>query len=146
MRLINFLNRTVKIASHTTIQRKAIQFCYERRELGRNKQNMRKVKISITADACSSTVYKAYIVVTGNWIDTDWELRYSILDFKRGLTPYNCYASCQFIYEVIKEWGIKNLVCIMTDNTSYMISGFRKLNSKLCADLERNDVGIRREL
>lgn len=86
------------------------------------------------------------MVVTGHWINSDWEMKYSIIEFKRVLSPHAAAAACQFIYEVINEWVIKqNLMCITTERERDMISTVQILNSKLCSDLQESDVELRME-
>lgn len=143
--LIKLLNNDVNIPSRTTIQRRVLKYCEERRTNVRSILSERKCRISLTADAWSSRVYKGYMVVTGHWIDNDWVLRSIVLEFKRFLTPHTGDAACEFMYDVINDWGIKRkLMCITTDNASDMISGVRKLNMKITADLGEVDVELRK--
>lgn len=53
-------------------------------------------KVCLTADACSSKIYKGYMEVTGHWVDDSWNMRSAILDFCRFPTPHTGDATCTF--------------------------------------------------
>lgn len=42
------------------------------------------------------------MAVTCHWIDENWLMRATVLEFKLFTTPYAGDVACQFIYEVIK--------------------------------------------
>ena len=55
----------------------------------------------------------------------------TLLEFNQFGTPHTGDAACQFIDEVIKDWGFeKSLMAIKTDYASDMINSVRKLNEK----------------
>lgn len=87
--------------------------------------------------------YTEDIAITFHRIDKNWLMRTSVLELKRFTAPHTGDASCQFIYELIKAWGLeKSLMAITTENSSDMISAIRKLNNSIHTELEKTDSTV----
>lgn len=92
----------------------------------------RKVKVSLCKDAWSSPVFRGYMVVIDDWIDTDWALKSTILEFKRFKAPHTRDVACTFLWDVNKEWRFtKSLLAITTENASDVINLIGKLNDRI---------------
>lgn len=45
-------------------------------------------KVSLTADIWSSPIFKGYMAVIAYWLDTNWDLKSTVLELKRFHTPH----------------------------------------------------------
>lgn len=88
--------------------------------------------VSLPCDAWSSRVYKGYMVVTIHWIDQDWNMRNTILDFIRFKTPHTGEASYSVLLDTVKTWNLERLVySITTDNATDIVKGVKLLRKHL---------------
>ena len=98
---------------------------------------MPRGKISLTADCWLSKIYNGYMIVTGHWIDVNWNMYSMTLEFKRFHTPHTGDAVRDFLYSVISEWKLStNMQFITTDKAADMCSGVLKLFQKLNDDFD----------
>ncbi|KAG6520199.1 hypothetical protein ZIOFF_017237 [Zingiber officinale] len=77
-------------------------------------------KISLTTDCWKSKTQKIeYMVVTGHWIDSCWNLQKRVLSFINVPPPRGGLQISDAIFKCMKEWGIENKVFTITvDNAS----------------------------
>ncbi|KAG6513224.1 hypothetical protein ZIOFF_023536 [Zingiber officinale] len=77
-------------------------------------------KISLTTDCWKSKTQKIeYMVVTGHWIDSCWNLQKRVLSFINIPPPRGGLQISDAIFKCMKEWGIENKVFTITvDNAS----------------------------
>ncbi|KAG6526236.1 hypothetical protein ZIOFF_016218 [Zingiber officinale] len=77
-------------------------------------------KISLTTDCWKSKTQKIeYMVVTGHWIDSCWNLQKRVLSFINIPPPREGLQISYAIFKCMKEWGIENKVFTITvDNAS----------------------------
>lgn len=61
----------------------------------------RRGKVSLTADTRSSPVFNGYIAVTVQWVDTNWDLKSTVLQFKILHTPHTGNTTCLFLKDII---------------------------------------------
>lgn len=66
-------------------------------------------KISLTADSWSSAVHRGYMVVTGHWIDDNWNLYSVSLDLRRFYAPHTADASRAMLRDVIEDRDLTNV-------------------------------------
>ena len=71
-------------------------------------------KVSITIDGWCSRVFKSYIVITGHWIDSNWNMRSILLEFARFPSPHDGLAVHSIIKNCLLKWGIDKKVCSIT--------------------------------
>lgn len=65
---------------------------------------MVKCRVSVTANEWYLKVYKDYMVVTGHWVDPDWNLRSIEIEFERFLTPHKNGAAETFLRDMRSDW------------------------------------------
>ncbi|XP_042459966.1 zinc finger BED domain-containing protein RICESLEEPER 2-like [Zingiber officinale] len=77
-------------------------------------------KISLITDCWKSKTQKIeYMVVTGHWIDSCWNLQKRVLSFINIPPPRGGLQISDAIFKCMKEWGIENKVFTITvDNAS----------------------------
>ncbi|KAG6501116.1 hypothetical protein ZIOFF_040984 [Zingiber officinale] len=72
-------------------------------------------KISLTTDCWKSKTQKIeYMVVTGHWIDSCWNLQKRVLSFINIPPPRGDLQIFDAIFKCMKEWGIENKVFTIT--------------------------------
>jgi hypothetical protein len=98
------------------------------------KQQLESVsKISLTTDMWkSSHQVIEYMVITGHFIDMEWNLQKRVLSFVNVPAPRRGIDVADAIYKCLKSWGIENKVfSISVDNASYNDSCLRCLKENL---------------
>ena len=78
------------------------------------------------------TVCCQYLAATVHWIDYNWTLRSSLLDYVRFMTPHNGENIAAIVAEILRDWKLTNKIqCITTENASDVVKGMRLLKCKL---------------
>ena len=73
----------------------------------------------LTSDLWTSLTSYGYIRVIAHFVDEHWVLQKRVLNFSFMAQPHNGVSLCEKMYNMIKEWGIKNkLLSITLDNAS----------------------------
>lgn len=68
------------------------------------------------------------MVVSGHWLDHEWNMNSVALDFKTFPTPHSRLATTALIGHVILDWDLEQwLLLIITDDTSYILIGIKLL-------------------
>nr|KAJ0219907.1 hypothetical protein LSAT_V11C200100330 [Lactuca sativa] len=87
-------------------------------------------KISVTTDMWKSTNQKIeYMVLTGHFADSNWQLQKRVLSFIHLPPPHRGLEIGDNLYKCFKDWGIENKVLtISVDNASNNDSAVRILS------------------
>ena len=90
-------------------------------------------KISLTTDMWkSSHQVVEYMVITGHFIDPDWNLQKRVLSFVKVPAPRRGIDVSDAIFKCLRSWGIENKVfSVSVDNASYNDSCLRALKDTL---------------
>ncbi|CAI7786842.1 unnamed protein product [Closterium sp. NIES-53] len=88
-------------------------------------------KVSITIDVWTAPNNKAWLVVTGHWIDENFQLRTVVLEFHEMLGRHGGREMAQVVEETIVQWGLEGC-CLgfTTDNASSNIAAFRRMSEE----------------
>lgn len=85
-------------------------------------------KVSLTADAWSSRMYRGYMAVKDHWILKECTLEGVLLDFRRFHPSHIRDAACAVLYEATEEWDlVKPFRASTADNGSDICSSIAKL-------------------
>ncbi|XP_074360856.1 zinc finger BED domain-containing protein RICESLEEPER 2-like [Apium graveolens] len=97
--------------------------CFSTYEIEKNKlREMFKYirKINITTDMWTSSHQKiGYMVVTGHWIDSNWNLNMGVLNFCNVPPPHSGFIISEALFKCLDEWGIIDKIGTLTvDNAA----------------------------
>ncbi|CAI5526647.1 unnamed protein product [Closterium sp. Naga37s-1] len=88
-------------------------------------------KVSITIDMWTAPNNKAWLVVTGHWIDENFQLRTLVLEFREMLGRHGGREMAQVVEETIVQWGLEGRCLGFTiDNASSNIAAFRRMSEE----------------
>ncbi|CAI7749861.1 unnamed protein product [Closterium sp. NIES-54] len=88
-------------------------------------------KVSITIDMWTAPNNKAWLVVTGHWIDESFQLRTMVLEFREMLGRHGGREMAQVVEETIVQWGLEGrCLGFTTDNASSNIAAFRRMSEE----------------
>ncbi|CAI7919613.1 unnamed protein product, partial [Closterium sp. NIES-54] len=88
-------------------------------------------KVSITIDMWTAPNNKAWLVVTGHWIDESFQLRTMMLEFREMLGRHGGREMAQVVEETIVQWGLEGrCLGFTTDNASSNIAAFRRMSEE----------------
>ncbi|CAI5508389.1 unnamed protein product [Closterium sp. Naga37s-1] len=88
-------------------------------------------KVSITIDMWTAPNNKAWLVVTGHWIDENFQLRTMVLEFREMLGRHGGREMAQVVEETVMQWGLEGrCLGFMTDNASSNIAAFRRMSEE----------------
>ncbi|CAI7804983.1 unnamed protein product [Closterium sp. NIES-54] len=88
-------------------------------------------KVSITIDMWTAPNNKAWLVVTGHWIDENFQLRTMVLKFHEMLGRHGGREMVQVVEETIVQWGLEGrCLGFTTDNASSNIAAFRRMSEE----------------
>ncbi|CAI7738798.1 unnamed protein product [Closterium sp. NIES-53] len=88
-------------------------------------------KVSITIDMWTAPNNKAWLVVTGHWIDENFQLRTMVLEFREMLGWHGGREMAQVVEETIVQWGLEGrCLGFTTDNASSNIAAFRRMSEE----------------
>ncbi|CAN1331713.1 Putative AC transposase [Linum perenne] len=76
-----------------------------------------KGRISLTTDDWTSLSNMNFMCVTAHFINKDWKLCKKIIGFVQ-ITSHTGVDIRETLATCLEEWGIKNILCIATDNAS----------------------------
>ena len=80
-------------------------------------------KVSYTSDLWSDKKMRHFAVVTAHWIDEDWALQSTILDFIPLKADQTSRVVSQYIWDTICKYGLQQKsIAITTDNGTNMIN------------------------
>ncbi|XP_061362778.1 zinc finger BED domain-containing protein RICESLEEPER 2-like [Gastrolobium bilobum] len=90
-------------------------------------------RISITTDMWKSNHQVAeYMVITGHFIDSEWELQKRVLNFVKVPPPRRGVDVADAIFKCLQSWGIENKVFFVSvDNAAYNDVCIRNIKSTL---------------
>ncbi|XP_020272551.1 zinc finger BED domain-containing protein RICESLEEPER 2-like [Asparagus officinalis] len=90
-------------------------------------------RVSLTTDLWKSENQKIeYMVITGHFVDKDWNLQKSVLSFVHVPPPRRGIDIADAMHKCFKDWGIENKVfTISVDNASYNDVCLRTLKTSL---------------
>lgn len=89
-------------------------------------------KVSLTTDAWSSRIFRSYMAITTHWIDVDWNLKSTLLNFVRFPAPHDGISVKNILVDELECWGLsQKLMAVTTDNGSEMLLGTELLQKKL---------------
>lgn len=84
-----------------------------------------------------------YGCITGHFIDSKWDLKSVILEFKLMPHPHDAISICNFIAQVILEFDIKQkVIAITTDNGSNVVAAINQLIPRLQLDTNFGTMGF----
>ncbi|CAI7815082.1 unnamed protein product [Closterium sp. NIES-54] len=87
-------------------------------------------KVSITIDMWTAP-NKAWLVVTGHWIDKNFQLRTMVLEFREMLGRHEGREMAQVVEEMVVQWGLEGrCLGFTTDNASSNIAAFRRMSEE----------------
>ncbi|XP_058775691.1 zinc finger BED domain-containing protein RICESLEEPER 2-like [Vicia villosa] len=127
-----YVNSDFHKVTHKPIRSDCVAlFEREKKVLKKNLESMGK--ISLTTDMWkSSHQVVEYMVITGHFIDSEWNLQKRVLSFVKVLAPRRGIDVADSIYKCLKTWGIENKVfSVSVDNASYNDSCLRCLKDDL---------------
>lgn len=85
--------------------------------------------LRLTEDAWSSMVYKGFMVVTGHYVDKDWEMKSLIIELDRFYNFHTGKAAEDFMEDVIETWNLtERIQSLTTDIASDFIRGISMLH------------------
>ncbi|CAI7771667.1 unnamed protein product [Closterium sp. NIES-54] len=88
-------------------------------------------KVSITIDMWTAPNNKAWLVVTGHWIDENFQLRTMVLEFREMLGRHGGREMAQMVEETVVQWGLEgHCLGFTTDNASSNIAAFRRMSEE----------------
>ncbi|CAI7916442.1 unnamed protein product [Closterium sp. NIES-53] len=88
-------------------------------------------KVSITIDMWTAPNNKAWLVVTGQWIDENFQLRTMVLEFCEMLGRHGGREMAQVVEETVVQWGLEGrCIGVTSDNTSGNIAAFRRMSEE----------------
>ncbi|CAI7771365.1 unnamed protein product [Closterium sp. NIES-54] len=88
-------------------------------------------KVSITIYMWTAPNNKAWLVVTGHWIDENFQLRTMVLEFHEMLGRHGGREMAQVVEETIVQWGLEGrCLGFTTDNASSNIAAFRRMSEE----------------
>ncbi|CAN1279338.1 Zinc finger BED domain-containing protein RICESLEEPER 2 [Linum perenne] len=89
-----------------------------------------KGRISLTTDAWTSLSNMNFMCVTAHFINKDWKLCKKIIGFMQ-ITSHTGVDIGETLATCLEEWGIKNIMCIATDNASANDTAIVHMRQKL---------------
>ncbi|CAI5479300.1 unnamed protein product [Closterium sp. Yama58-4] len=88
-------------------------------------------KVSFTIDIWTAPNNKAWLVVTGHWIDESFQLRTMVLEFSDMLGRHGGKEIARVVEETVVQWKLEGRCLGLTsDNTSRNIAAFRRLSEE----------------
>ena len=117
--MFNLTKPGIAIPSGNTIKRDIME-CH-REEEGRVGERLRNAgsKISVTLDCWTSPNTKAFLGITGHYIDDDWALRSLLLDFVPLPGEHTGENLCEAFVAACERFGILHkLLGVTTDNAA----------------------------
>ncbi|CAI5480197.1 unnamed protein product [Closterium sp. Yama58-4] len=86
-------------------------------------------KVSITIDIWTAPNNKAWLVVTGHWINEAFQLRTMVLEFREMLGRHGGKEIAKVVEETVVQWRLEGrYLGLMSDNASSNIAAFRRLS------------------
>lgn len=96
-------------------------------------------KVSITCDGWSSCTNRQYFVTTIHWINNDWCMKNSILDFRYFPPPHDAISTYEILISIIEEFKLQNkLISITSDSGSEMAPAINNVKQKLIETYKAN--------
>ncbi|CAN0899662.1 Putative AC transposase [Linum grandiflorum] len=87
-------------------------------------------RISLTTDAWTSLSNLNFMCVTAHFINNDWKLCKKIIGFMQ-ITSHAGNDIGEALAKCLEDWGIKNIMCIATDNASSNDTAISYMKKKL---------------
>ncbi|CAI5480816.1 unnamed protein product [Closterium sp. Yama58-4] len=88
-------------------------------------------KVSTTIDIWTAPNNKAWLVVTGHWIDEAFQLRTMVLEFREMLGRHGGKEIAKVVEETVVQWKLEGRCLGLTsDNASSNIAAFRRLSEE----------------
>lgn len=78
-----------------------------------------------------------YIVLTGHWVNNEWDLKYAVIAFQRLPHPHTGEVIQKATLKILKEFSIAaKAITITIDNGANQVSAMNKLSSALLEELK----------
>lgn len=74
--------------------------------------------VALTADAWSCRVYRSYMSISAHWVDKDWKIHSTLLEFDRFSTPQTGEEGPLFLYKVVKKKGLVSCLSSITTHNA----------------------------
>ncbi|CAI5533472.1 unnamed protein product [Closterium sp. Naga37s-1] len=117
------VSRDTVVYATATLQSAIAEMLAKEGELG--------CKMSITIDMWTAPNNKAWLVVTGHWIDENFQLRTMVLEFREMLGRHGGREMAQVVEETIVQWGLEGrCLGFTTDNASSNIAAFTRMSEE----------------
>ncbi|CAI5529703.1 unnamed protein product [Closterium sp. Naga37s-1] len=88
-------------------------------------------KVSYTTDIWTAPNGKAWLVVTGHWIDESFQLREALLEFRELPGRHGIAQIAQIVEDMVVMWGLEGrCLGLTTDNASANIAAYRRLSEE----------------
>ena len=123
--LCNQLNPRYKIPSRQTVA-KYLHTLYD----GEKVNLIAKVKgqsIAATTDLWTSNAMQGFITLTGHYVSPDWVLETNVLATRVVTERHTGSNIAKEVDNIIKEFEIKSLIALVTDNAANMVGAARDL-------------------
>ncbi|KAL0228016.1 hypothetical protein RCL1_004159 [Eukaryota sp. TZLM3-RCL] len=139
IKLIKFLNESVKIPSRNTIRKKIIQQFEDKRLAIKNFLIVNESRMSLTCDLWTSGAQVPFLGITAHLIDKDFILKSFVLDMKMLPHPHSAVDIADSISETLEQFEISNkVIAVTTDNGKNIINAIKQLSTK-DEELEEED-------
>ncbi|XP_059289836.1 zinc finger BED domain-containing protein RICESLEEPER 2-like [Lycium ferocissimum] len=115
----------------------------------REKEKLKRIlakipnRVILTSDCWTSSNSEGYICLTAQFVDANWRLVCTILNFCRMYPPHTGVELVDTIYDCLKEWGIDKKVFSITldnatanDSLQNVLKGHLRLQKSLLYDGE----------
>ena len=126
------LNPFFKVPSRRTISR-GIEDAYEETKV-KIAVALQSIPgdVAITCDGWSSRTMRGYFVVTLHWIDKNWILRSTVIEFTYFPPPHNQWTTSELLLSILKDLNLATRIrATTTDSGGEMPSSMRHVAAKL---------------
>ncbi|KAF8094668.1 hypothetical protein N665_0357s0003 [Sinapis alba] len=119
-----------KPISRRTSTRDIVNMYLERKAAMKKWFVANKQRVSLTTDIWEAKITRAsYMVVTAHYIDECWRLKKLIIGFKH-VSDHKGQTISQVLLDVLADWGIEKLFCVIVDNATSNSSALRRFHSQ----------------
>ncbi|CAI5458473.1 unnamed protein product [Closterium sp. Yama58-4] len=117
------VSRNTVVFAKAALQSAVAELMAKERELG--------CKVSFSINMRTAPNGKAWLVVTGHWIDENFQLRTAVLEFREMLGRHGGEEMAHVVEETVVQWGLQmRCLGLTTDNASSSIAAFRRLSEE----------------
>ncbi|CAI7776265.1 unnamed protein product [Closterium sp. NIES-53] len=117
------VSRDTVVFAAATLQSAIAEMLAKEGELG--------CKVSFTIDMWTTPNGNVWLVVTGHWIDENFQLRTAVLEFREMLGRHGGKEMAHVVEEKVVQWGLEGRCLGFTiDNASSNIAAFRRMSEE----------------